>query len=80
MNKRQNTGLIILINIILIIIICLTIIFLIRFTYINFKIPRSALAILILLSCPLVWGTTIYLTIKKKTPGHLIVNKIIKRK
>lgn len=80
MNKSQNTGLIILINTILIIIICLTIILLIRFTYINFEIPRSALTVLILLSCPLVWGTSIYLTIKKKTPGHLIVNKIIKRK
>lgn len=76
MNKNKKTGLIVLINTIVIITICLATILLIRFIYANFAIPRSAYAITILLSCPFVWGFSIFLAIKKKTPGHLITEKL----
>jgi hypothetical protein len=76
MKKKSNTWLVILINIIAFIVVELLLMILLRGVHIAFNVPSKVLSLIILASCPIIWGTVIFMIVKKKTPGHLIAAKI----
>ena len=80
MKTKSNTGLVIIINIIAFIVVELLLMFLLRTLHVNFNLSRNVLGLMTIASCPIIWGTIIYMIVKKKTPGHLIAAKLNSKK
>ena len=80
MEKKLNLGLIILVNILSMILFMVLLIFLLQFLHGTLFISRNVLGICTIASCPVIWGSIIYMIIKKKTPGHIIAAKVANRK